>query len=96
MPLSLVPVLRFTSDSTRSPQTPSVQHVVREPGRRDVDRLLEERALERVRLVEDRQDVQRPGVEQPFDGDLGPRLRTVAARLRDAGRPLAARGEDAP
>jgi hypothetical protein len=29
------------------------------------------------------------------DGDLGPRLRTVAARLRDAGRHLAARGEDA-
>jgi hypothetical protein len=30
-----------------------------------------------------------------IDGELGPRLRTVAARLRDAGRHLAARGEDA-
>jgi hypothetical protein len=29
------------------------------------------------------------------DADLGPRLRAVAARLRDAGRHLAARGEDA-
>ena len=38
--------------------------------RRDVERFLEERAVERIRLVEERQDVQRPVMEQPFERKL--------------------------
>ena len=41
--------------------------------RRDVDRLLEERAVERVRLVEEGQHAQRASVEQPFQRHLRPR-----------------------
>ncbi len=41
--------------------------------RSDVDRLLEVRALERIRLVEDREDLERALPQQPLDGNLGPR-----------------------
>ena len=43
------------------------------PRRRDVDRLLEERPVEGIGLVEQRQHVQTPPVEQPFQRHLDPR-----------------------
>ena len=63
--------------------------VGRQPRGRDVDRLLEVRALERVRLVEQRQRVERAAHEQAFQRDLDARhvrlgqqeLRGVAAHL---------------
>ncbi len=39
---------------------------------RQIDRFLEERAVERIRLVEDRQHLQRSVVQQPFQGVLAP------------------------
>ena len=41
-----------------------------QPGGRDVDGLLEERPVERIRLVEEGQDVERAADQQPFEGDL--------------------------
>ena len=41
-----------------------------QPGRRHVDGLLEERAFEGIRLVEDRQDVEIPVREQTLHGHL--------------------------
>ena len=45
----------------------------RQPRRRDVDRLFEEGAVERVRLVEDREHGQRSARQHAFEGDLRPR-----------------------
>ena len=42
------------------------------PRRRDVDRFLEERTVERIGLVEDRQHVKRPVVQHPFDREFAP------------------------
>ncbi len=47
-------------------------NVARGPGWRDVNRLLEEGAHERVGLVEKRQHSQAPVVHQSLDGELGP------------------------
>ena len=44
--------------------------------RRDVDRLLEVRAVERVRLVEEREHLERAAAQEPLDRDLGARART--------------------
>ena len=42
----------------------------RVPGRGHVDRLLEERAVERIRLVEHRERAERAALEQPLQRDL--------------------------
>ncbi len=42
-------------------------------GRRDVQGFLEERAVERVGLVEERQDVQRPVLQQTLERELAAR-----------------------
>ena len=47
--------------------------VGREAGRRDVDRLLKKRAVERIRLIEHRQRLKRSFCEQPLYCDFDPR-----------------------
>src|SRR6266581_3995913 len=42
----------------------------RQAGRRDVDRLLEERTIQRVRLVEQGEHLEAGGEQDPFQGDL--------------------------
>ncbi len=63
----------------------------REARRRHVDGLLEVRALERVGLVEDRQDLELPVPEQPFERDLDARH-----VLLDEDRPVPEGGDPGP
>ena len=48
----------------------AVVSLIRQAGRRDVNRLLEIRALERVGLVENRENAQLAPGEQCFDGNF--------------------------
>ena len=64
----------------------------RQPRRRGEDRLLEVRALERVRLVEDRERLERAGAQETLDGHLG--ARHVALDQQRPLRVLPGLGED--
>ena len=63
------------SPSAAGPGGDGLHHPLLERGRvarrRDVEGLLEERAVERVRLVEERQDLEPPAPEEPLERHLG-------------------------
>src|SRR5678816_1779134 len=62
--------LKRSSACTGPSTSPGAVHGGRQARRRDVERLLEVRAFERVRLVEERQRVQRPAQQQAFQRHL--------------------------
>ena len=66
--------------------------LARQPRRRGEDRLLEVRALERVRLVEDRERLERAGAQETLNGHLG--ARHVALDQERPLRVLPGLGED--